>query len=57
MKRTVLLLLLLAGVYQVQATFVPTPGAKYNIIQHASNRVIGADGTQPCVQDINNRPN
>jgi len=57
MKRTVLLLLLLAGVYQVQATFVPTPGAKYNIIQHASNRVIGADGTQPCVQDVNNRPN
>lgn len=35
---------------------MPTPGAKYNIVQHASQRVIGADGTQPCVQDINNRP-
>src|SRR5574344_180132 len=56
-KPLLLLLLLLVGIYQVQATFVPTPGAKYNIVQHASKRVIGADGTQPCVQDINNRPN
>lgn len=56
MKKQLLLVLLLTLVYQVQATFVPTPGAKYTILQHASQRVIGADGTQPCVQDVNNRP-
>lgn|GEM_PF-2458462 len=57
MKKPLLLFLLLVAVISAQATFVPTPGTLYNIKQYASGRVIGADGTQPCVQDVNNRPN